>query len=190
MGKRNFHRAKRFRENSIEQPRNHSETEHSTSAPNIMESTACFDDPSENSMSHDKILPSAEEMCEEAFPDATNQQQCVKEQPSDLDPCDALPACLYGTFRQNVEPIPSSKPKNSPKLKKSDRKPRPSDKAKSAKEPCDDINCFYGPSPESIDASVIGIDNNIKRCPYCEVPVCRVCRKYRGRHKEHFRNPP
>ena len=134
-------------------------------------------------MSHDKIIPSAEEMCEEAFPDATNQQQCVKEQPSDLDLCDAL-------HLVNVEPILSSKHKNSPKLKQSDRGPRPSAKAKSAKEPCDDINCFYGPSPESIDASVIGIDNNIKRCPYCEVPVCRVCRKYRGRHKEHFRNPP
>ena len=57
--KRNFHRAKRFRENSIEQPRSDSEIEHSTSTPNVIESTACFDQckhsTEESSMSRKKL---------------------------------------------------------------------------------------------------------------------------------------
>ena len=59
---------------------------------------------------------------------------------------------------------------------------------KAAKEPCDNKNCSFGPTPDNIDRSSIG--SYIKKCPHCDLIICMLCIKYRGRHKKYFAKPP
>ena len=191
--KRQFHRAKRFRESPIEKPRCNFDTEHSAATPIVYETplgldqSACEPECPENSVSHVESSkssslaePADEAICVDEFHDAEDQSHMqitedrhneMTETSADSDPNDSKYREMFRQFNSMVS-------KQQPQF--------------SAEEfyKCSDKNCSYGPSPESIDSSVIGIDNNILRCPKCDVPVCLKCRKYRRRHKNHFTDPP
>lgn len=185
QSKRNYQRAKKFRDqnetvNSIETPRNSEEIDLSASTPIDLETSTCVEDSCLSESPVTRVTSDHDQSREEPFHD-------VPESVSSVTP-DSV-----GSSPQEV--------KSEPKI----WKPPPRSKFKSkvydsekfdcpweaAKEPCDNINCSFGPTPDKIDHSVIGIDNIIKKCPHCDLIVCMLCRKYRGRHKKYFiRQPP
>ena len=66
------------------------------------------------------------------------------------------------------KPFVYSKSKYKSKVYYSDRFDSPWD---AAKEPCDNVNCSFGPTPDKIDHSVIAIDNIIKKYPHDDLIV-------------------
>ena len=183
QSKRNFNRAKKFRdqnsniENQIEIARN---SDSSAPTPDVLDVSQCVEDPClpESPVIH--VPLDHNHSCEaEQFHDVLDSMPSVT--PDRSNPCE---------LKEETEirkPFVYSKSKYKSKVYDSDRFDSPWD---AAKEPCDNINCSFGPTPDKIDHSVIGIDNIIKKCPHCDLIVCQLCRKYRGQHKKYFVKPP
>ena len=182
--KRNFHRAKKFRDkindesivkDPIENPRN---SDSSASTPNVLDVSQC-----------DPCLPPGlpESPATHVIPD--HKQSCEAEQSHD-GPDSSTP---FVTPVSNGSNSNGLKKKSAWRLSKS--KVYDSDKFETAwdaaKEPCDNSNCSFGPTPELIDQSIVDASENIlKKCPHCELIICMLCRKYRGRHRKYFIKPP
>ena len=184
QSKRNFHRARRFRhptgvnnqDTSLELPRKEEENVFSASTPNSLEVSQCIQDPTpclpQSPVNHEENSDQ-DQSCEEQFHDIPDSPNCVspdlaisnpvkqRQTSSSFDPlCDTYDKGKYKTPWEHAD------------------------------QPCDNKNCSFGPTPDKIDYSVVGINHVIKKCPHCDLVVCVLCRKYRGIHSHYFKNPP
>ena len=191
QSKRNFHRAKKFRdqnstvpniENSIEIPRN---ADSSTSTPNVLEVSQCANDPCLPESQATHVISDHDHSCEaEQFHDVPDSISSVT--PDVQYPSESDGSNSSGQKADIWKPPPYTPFKS--KVYDSDKFKTPWD---AAKEPCDSKNCSFGPTPDKIDQSVVDApDNIIRKCPHCELIVCQLCRKYRGRHRKFFITPP
>ena len=193
QSKRNFHRARNFRcqdtpesqnENSIEMPRNSEENNLSESTLNVLEVSHCIEDPclSENPATR-KPPPNSEHdlSCDEPFHDVSESPNCVTPE-------------LIGSNSSSLEPKaekPPYKPLPLPERKPIYDKEKYESPWEHAQHPCDNTNCSFGPTPDAIDYSVVGISDPIlRKCPHCDLIVCILCRKYRKIHRKYFIKPP
>ena len=195
QSKRNFHRAKKFREpskdinltkNSIEMPRNSEKIVCSTPVPNVLETSQCIEDGCllESPITH--VSSDHDQSCEEPFHDVCDSM-------SDVTPD------VFGSASNeiNYEPKVLKPPQQSKIISRVYDNGKFNSPQEAAKEPCDKKNCSFGPTPDKVDPSVVWSQDSrfdhefiIKKCPHCELQVCMLCMKYRGRHRKYFIKPP
>lgn len=192
QSKRNFERAKNFRDqnsvesqtdNSIETPRNSEEVTHSTSTPNPIDVSHCTSDSCllaspvihVETVTHSDHDHSHEEQFHDVSDSTTNfvTPDLAASKPS-------VPEEKSVIWRP--KPLPERKP-----IYDKEKYDSPWDHAK---QPCDNVNCSFGPCPDQIDYSVVGVGPIIKQCPHCDLVVCILCRKYRGQHRKYFITKP
>ena len=195
--RRNFNRTKKFRKDqssatdSIEAPRNSDEIIHSTPVPNVLEASQCISDPClpESPVTH--VTSDPDLSCEEPFHDVCDSLiSDTPEKPGSINTHEIS----VDPIKIAIEPkIPKAHPRKS-RVYDSDKFDSPQE---AADEPCDKKNCSFGPTPDQVDPSVVWSEHDkdkheyiIKKCPHCDLQVCMLCMKYRGRHKKYFVKPP
>ena len=178
----------------IEAPRKSEEIIHSTPVPFVLDTSQCIPEEClpESPVTH--AVSDHDQSCEESFHDVCDSL-VIPESPEKIGSVSHLDPQVPDPVEIKMKPK-ISRPKFKSRVYDSDKFDSVHD---ALKEPnCDKKNCSFGPDPDNVDPSVVWTKDDkredqewiIKKCPHCNLQVCMLCMKYKGRHKKYFTDPP
>ena len=197
--KRQYHRTRNFtkkEKDTIEAPRKSDEINQSTPVPFVLDTSQCVSEDclpeSESPVTH--ANSDHDQSCEEPFHDVCDS--FISEPPEKIGSISHLDPQVANSVEIKLEPKISQPHKKKSRIYDSDKFDSIQDALKVSN--CDKKNCSFGPDPDNVDPSVVWTKDNpredqewiIKKCPHCNLQICLLCMKYRGRHKKYFINPP